>query len=96
MTEQTISDMQQEMRELEKTENWTGYIVADLRSAFEAVQNEEHWKGPIDAEVVEQKVAVTYWAIVYYTATTPSVYFDERDRTFRITSEGYWAGPAGP
>jgi hypothetical protein len=78
------------------TWRWNGYTQDELRCAFEDVQNAEHWKGPIDAVIIENVAAVTYWAIVFYTATDPQVEYREETGQFRVTSEGYWAGPAGP
>ncbi len=74
---------------------WSGYTQEQLSTAFDGVRNADHWKGPIDALVPEDELTVTVLAIIFYTATEPKASWVESKEHFRVTSEGYWAGPAG-
>lgn len=72
-----------------------GYSLDDLAAAFETVHDPDDWKNPIDAKVSGQMVDVTVAAIIFYTATVPTVSLDLDTMKYCVRSIGYRAGPAG-
>ena len=87
-----------------KTDHFEGFLVTDLERAFGLVKDPADWKAPIDAflpdfpsGLIDQVIA----GIRFYTATEPTVTPETvrsgtlRLKGFRITADGYRAGPAG-
>ncbi len=72
-----------------------GYTRPQLSAAFDAVRPPSDWKGTIDGVVKGEDLAITLYAIEFYTATTAEV-TRATANTWRVTSPGYRAGPAGP
>lgn len=75
---------------------YCGFSFEAMEPAFAAVQDKSDWRNPIDARVSGEQVHVTCVAIAFYTATEPVVEYDREIGDFRVTSEGYRMGPAGP
>ena len=68
-----------------------------LEAAFAKVQDPTDWRAPIDAVVRGRDIAVVCEAIVHFTASRPHAAL-QRDGSsrWRVTADGYRAGPAGP
>jgi hypothetical protein len=77
------------------------YTQEQLEAAFQKVQNKEHWKNPINAYIKKDEQAITYAAIVHFTATEPNFYRTdsnpingEESDFVRVLAKGYRLGPA--
>lgn len=84
--------------EAEKDVRFKGFIVADLRAAFEKVSDPADRRGPISCRVAGEAVMMTMTAIEYFTATVGNVGYAPAQNEalpFVITADGYRAGPAG-
>lgn len=83
----------------EELELTFGHGRAALDAAFEQVQNPNHWKDPIDrfGRWSEAERAVITDAIRFFTATEASweSQNDQPGAIWRVTADGYRAGPAG-
>lgn len=75
-----------------------------MRKAFDGVIGGD-WRDPINAIVGAEELPIVIEAIKFYTATTPRItlydWFIEENGDFRVyryrvESEGYRNGPAGP
>ena len=69
-----------------------------LKDIFSGLQDPDDWKAPIDRVVDpsdEEMLDVYCYAVRYFTATEPTLQA-LCDGRYRIKSEGYRAGPAGP
>ena len=75
------------------------FSQAQLDTAFTLLADPADWRGPIDALVAETGVGLAIAAIEHFTATSPNVALAQNpvdNRVWRVTSEGYRNGPAGP
>jgi hypothetical protein len=70
-----------------------GFSDDELTRAFNIVAQPDDWKGHILAFVDPDELAITVFAIEFFTATIPVV--SAFGPCFLIRSEGYRAGPAG-
>jgi GH25 family lysozyme M1 (1,4-beta-N-acetylmuramidase) len=73
----------------------TVYRITDLEEAFRKACDPDDWKAPIEAWCRPVEAPAICEAIRFYTATEPKVELDTARMRYRITSEGYCAGPAG-
>jgi hypothetical protein len=86
-------------------------IDTRMHKAWELVRPTEDWKAPVDAYVTSNEVKDVYEAVIYFTATTPTVEyvgvmsssmnspkfarFKKGDHICRVKAIGYRNGPAG-
>lgn len=75
-----------------------GYTQLELLQTFDNICDPIDWKKPIEAIVMGQFLHRVVAAIEFYTATNPTVTPAGKlnRRVFRVKSEGYRQGPAGP
>lgn len=83
----------------------TIHPIETLKKAFDKVKDPRDWKAPINAVVKSEDIGAVWEAVVFYTATQPEIiaqdYILENSGEFkiycyRVKSEGYRNGPAGP
>lgn len=96
----TTAEMLAQELAYEKNETFKGYVVADLRTRFDALLTvtlpdgtpfEKDWKGPIDALVDGKDMEGAIIAIEFFTgAPTRVVYTDPTGRSY-IHSDGYYS-----
>lgn len=72
-----------------------GFTQWQLHDAFAMIENKEHWKGRIDAVISEWLLPIARAACEFYTATELMAE-PAGEGKVRVTSPGYWEGPAGP
>lgn len=89
-----VAEIERERIAYEAEETFEGFLLSDLRRAFEAVQNPNDWKAPIKASIGKGSLAVTTTAVGFFTGTTLRVVgFDANG--LRVEADGYRAGPCG-
>jgi len=88
--------------EAAKTELLGGYSEAELRLAFDRVCNASDWKAPIRNAVSATELAITLYAIEFFTATKAkarpiSLLCGVAGSVpgYVVEAAGYRAGPAG-
>jgi len=76
-----------------------GYSRQQLEEAFDRVAPASSWRDRIDSVVVAATLddrRLLDFAVRFYTATVPTFRpLNEREGIFRVTADGYRAGPAG-
>jgi len=76
---------------------YTDEKVAELRDVFDRVCDPVNWKNPIRKWIWEEDFEITREAIMFFTATAPTIKKREprpHSRMVYIEAPGYYAGPA--
>lgn len=90
-----ICKIRAEQELFESTNYRGGYLISELRAAFEEISDPEDYKGPIDAVIPASKFDLYKNAVIFFTATDFHMVRPVDSERVRVMSVGYRVGPAG-
>ena len=65
-----------------------GYLISDLRAAFETVEDKTNWKNPIDAIIAGKDLKLIKYAIEFFTGSG-SMFKKAATGKLRVLASGY-------